>query len=182
MCREVIMNLNDYIAVIDNYPKKGISFKDITPLVKDPDAFAEACSQLAEFAKSVGANIIVGPEARGFIFGAPTAIMAHMGFVPVRKPNKLPREVITYTYQLEYGTDTLCMHRDAIKKGDKVVIIDDLVAVGGTINAVAHMVEELGGEVAGVGCVIALEGLSGIKELPEKYPFKALLTLTDEVK
>ena len=174
------MNLNDYIAVIDNYPKKGISFKDITPLVKDPDAFADACSQLAEFAKSVGANIIVGPEARGFIFGAPTAIMAHMGFVPVRKPNKLPREVITYTYQLEYGTDTLCMHRDAIKKGDKVVIIDDLLATGGTVKAAAELVEQLGGEVVGCAFLIELTDLPG-RAVLKKYKLCSLMQFKEEI-
>ena len=103
-----------------------------------------------------------------------------MGFVPVRKPHKLPREQVTYTYDLEYGQDTLCMHKDSLKKGDKVVIIDDLVAVGGTIDATAHMINELGAEVVGVGCVIALKGLPGIENLPKKYKFKALLELSDE--
>lgn len=174
------MNLNDHIAVINGYPKEGISFKDVTPLIANPEAFSYAVDQLVEFAKSVGANIIVGPEARGFIFGAPVAVKGGFGFVPVRKPHKLPREVIEYTYELEYGTDTLCMHADAIKKGDKVVIIDDLIALGGTIEATAKMIEQLGGTVAGVGCVIVLEGLPGIKNIPSKYPFKALLTLSDK--
>lgn len=174
------MNLNDYITVINGYPKEGISFKDITSLIANPEAFAYSVDELVAFAKSVGANIIAGPESRGFIFGAPVAVKGGFGFVPVRKPNKLPRETITYTYQLEYGTDTLCMHKDAINPGDKVVIIDDLVAVGGTINAVSHMVEELGGIVVGVGCVIALKGLPGIIDIPKKYPFRALLELSDE--
>lgn len=173
------MNLNDYIAVIPDYPKKGISFKDVTPLVRDKDAFNYAVNALAEFALNQGANVIVGPEARGFIFGAPVALKAGLGFVPVRKPNKLPREVISYSYQLEYGTDTLCMHKDAIKKGDKVVIIDDLIAVGGTIEACSKLVEELGGEVVGVGAIIALEGLPGIINIPKKYVTKTLLTLSD---
>lgn len=173
------MNLNDYVAVINGYPKPGISFKDVTPILQNKEAFKYAVSELAKFAKEVGANVVVGPEARGFLFGAPVALMADMGFVPVRKPNKLPREVVTCTYELEYGTDTLCMHKDAIKKGDKVVIIDDLVAVGGTINAVASLVEQLGGEVVGVGCVIALTGLPGIKEIPQKYNFLSLLELSD---
>lgn len=174
------MNLNDYIAVIKDYPKKGISFKDITPLIGNPEAFKQAVKELSDFAKEVKANIVVGPEARGFIFGAPVAIEAGIGFVPVRKPHKLPRETISYTYDLEYGTDTLCMHKDAIKPGDRVVIVDDLIAVGGTINAVCEMVKQLGGEVVGVGCVIALEGLPGIKTIPQKYPFKSLLVLSDE--
>lgn len=174
------MNLNDYIAVINGYPKEGISFKDVTPLLRDKDAFKYTVEELTKFAIKCGANVIVGPEARGFLFGAPVAFNANMGFVPVRKPHKLPREQVTYTYDLEYGQDTLCMHKDALKKGDKVVIIDDLVAVGGTIDATAHMINELGAEVVGVGCVIALKGLPGIENLPKKYKFKALLELSDE--
>ena len=174
------MNLNDYIAVINGYPKEGISFKDVTPLLKDKDAFKYTVEELTKFAIEWGANVIVGPEARGFLFGAPVAFNANMGFVPVRKPHKLPREQVTYTYDLEYGQDTLCMHKDSLKKGDKVVIIDDLVAVGGTIDATAHMINELGAEVVGVGCVIALKGLPGIENLPKKYKFKALLELSDE--
>lgn len=174
------MDLNKHIAVINGYPKPGISFKDVTPLIANPEAFNYAVDEFIKFAKEKGANIIVGPEARGFIFGAPVAVKGGYGFIPVRKPGKLPREVISYSYDLEYGSDTLCMHKDAIKKGDKVVIIDDLVAVGGTIDAAAHLIESLGGEVVGVACVIALEGLPGIKNIPEKYPFRALLTLSDK--
>ncbi len=175
-----VMDLNKYIAVINGYPKEGISFKDVTPLLQNPEAFNYAIDELVKFVKEVKADVVIGPEARGFIFGAPVAAKANIGFVPVRKPNKLPRETISYTYKLEYGNDTLCMHKDAIKKGARVVIIDDLVAIGGTINAVMHMVEELGGITCGVGCVIALDGLAGIKEIPNKCPFKALLTLSDE--
>lgn len=174
------MDLHQYIAVVNGYPKEGISFKDITPLIADPEAFAYAVAQLTDFAKSVRADIIVGPEARGFIFGAPVAVQGGFGFVPVRKPNKLPREVVSCTYELEYGTDTLCMHKDAIHPGDRVVIIDDLIAVGGTVHAAAEMVRSLGGIIAGVGCVIALEGLPGIRSIPAEYPFRALLTLSDK--
>lgn len=175
------MNLENYIAVINDYPKKGISFKDVTPILQNPNAFNYAVDELVKFTKDVGATVVVGPEARGFLFGAPVACKANIGFVPVRKPNKLPRKTISYSYELEYGTDTLCMHEDGLKKGDKVVIIDDLVAVGGTVNAVINMVNQLGAEVVGIGCVIALKGLPGISDLPKKYPFKALLELTDEV-
>ena len=174
------MDLNKYIAVINGYPKPGISFKDVTPLIADKDAFNYAVDELVKFAKEVNANVIVGPEARGFIFGAPVSVKGGYGFVPVRKPGKLPREVISYSYELEYGSDTLCMHKAAIKPGDRVLIIDDLVAVGGTISATCNLIEQLGGIVAGVGCIIALEGLPGIKNIPSKYPFKALLTLSDE--
>lgn len=174
------MNLNDYIAVINDYPKKGISFKDVTPLLQNPQAFNYVVEEFSKFAKEVNATVIAGPEARGFIFGSPVAVNSHISFVPVRKPHKLPRETVSYTYQLEYGEDTLCMHKDAIKPGDRVLIIDDLVAFGGTIDATCHLVESLGGVVCGVACVIALEGMKGIETLPAKYPFKALLTLSDK--
>ena len=175
------MNLNDYIKVVNHYPKQGISFKDITPILQHPEALRYVTEELTNFAKEVGANVVVGPEARGFLFGAPVAFNANMGFIPVRKPNKLPRETISYTYQLEYGTDTLCMHVDGIKKGDKVVIIDDLVALGGTLDAIIALVEQLGGEVVGIGCVVALTGLPGITKFRNKCAFKALLELSDEV-
>ena len=178
---EVCMDLNKYIAVIDNYPKKGISFKDITPLIHNPEAFSYAVKELSEFVKQQKANVVVGPEARGFIIGAPVAYEAKVSFVPVRKEGKLPRKVVKQTYQLEYGTDTITMHEDAIKKGDRVVIIDDLIALGGTINATAELVKQLGGEVVGVCSLITLTGLHGITELPKKYPFKTLLTLSDQV-
>ena len=174
------MDLNKHIAVINGYPKPGISFKDVTPLIANPEASNYVIDEFVKFANEVGANVIVGPEARGFIFGAPVAAKGNMSFIPVRKPGKLPRETVSYSYELEYGSDTLCMHKDAIKEGDKIVIIDDLVAVGGTIDAACHLVESLGGKVVGVACVIALEGLPGIKNIPAKYPFKALLELSDE--
>ena len=175
-----MLNLNNYIKVINGYPKEGISFKDVTPILQSPEAFEYVVNELAQFAKAQNANVIVGPEARGFLFGAPVALQAKMSFVPVRKPHKLPREVVSYTYDLEYGSDTLCMHKDGIKKGENVVIIDDLIALGGTVNAAIHLINELGGEVVGIGCVIALENLPGIEELPKKYPFKALLKLSDK--
>ena len=174
------MDLNKYIAVINGYPKPGISFKDVTPLIANPEAFNYVVDQFVEFARSVNANVVVGPEARGFIFGAPVACKGNFSFVPVRKPGKLPRETVSYSYELEYGVDTLCIHKDAIKEGDRVIIIDDLIAVGGTIDAASKLIESLGGVVAGVACVIALEGLPGIKNIPSKYPFKALLELSDE--
>ncbi len=175
------MNLNDYIKVVNNYPKKGISFKDITPILQNPEAFNYVIDELSKFVNEVNADVIVAPEARGFLFGTPVACKTNKSFIPVRKPNKLPRETISYTYQLEYGSDTLCMHLDAIKKGDKVVIIDDLVALGGTIDAIIALVEKLGGEVVGIGCVIALTGLPGITKFNDKCKFKSLLQLSDEV-
>lgn len=155
------MNLKKYVYDVPNYPKEGILFKDITPLLQSSEAFNYAVLQLAEFAKECNATIIMGPESRGFIFGCPVACKAKLGFVPIRKPGKLPREAIEENYDLEYGTNTLCIHSDAIKKGDKVVIIDDLLATGGTLDAAIKLVNRCGGEVVGIGCVIELKDLNG---------------------
>ncbi len=168
------MNLKDYIAIVEDFPVKGISFKDITPLMANGKAFKEVCMKIAGFAKSVGANVIVGPESRGFIFGCPVANELEIGFVPIRKPGKLPREEIKAEYSLEYGKNTLCMHKDAIKAGDKVLVVDDLLATGGTVNAAVSLVEQLGGEVVGCAFVIELTGLNGRKNL-EKYNVYSLI-------
>ena len=159
------MDFKDYLAIVEDFPKKGISFKDITPLLRDGNAFKCACDQLAEFAKSVNATVIVGPESRGFIFGCPVATQLNIGFVPIRKPGKLPREEVKIDYDLEYGSNTLCMHKDALKPGDKVVIIDDLLATGGTIGAAVQLINSLGAEVVGAGFVVELDGLKGREKL-----------------
>ena len=159
------MDLEKFIASIPDYPTKGILFRDVTPLVQDGEAFKYTCGKLAEYAKSKDADLIVGPESRGFLFGCPMATMLDIGFVPVRKPNKLPRETISQEYALEYGIDTLEMHKDAIKKGQKVIICDDLLATGGTVEASIKMVEKLGGEVVGCCFVIELDGLGGREKL-----------------
>ncbi|MBQ8292844.1 MAG: adenine phosphoribosyltransferase [Bacilli bacterium] len=155
------MNLKDYIADVLDFPVEGILFRDITPLLADGEAFNTVCELITSFAEEVDADVIAGPESRGFIFGCPVASNLSIGFVPIRKPNKLPREVVTQTYDLEYGTNTLCMHKDAIKPGQKVVIVDDLLATGGTLEAAVKLVESLGGVVAGIACVIELEDLKG---------------------
>lgn len=155
------MNLKDYIAIVEDFPIKGISFKDVTPLMQDGKAFNETIEKIASFAKEKGANVIVGPESRGFIFGCPVATKLNIGFVPIRKPGKLPREEIKAEYSLEYGMNTLCMHVDAIKPGDKVVIVDDLLATGGTVAAAVSLIEQLGGEVVGCAFVVELTGLKG---------------------
>ena len=174
------IDLKDYIASIPDYPTKGILFRDVTPLVDDGEAFKEAVRQLAEYAKSVGADLIAGPESRGFIFGCPTAYELGIGFVPVRKPGKLPRETISASYSLEYGTNELFMHKDAVKPGQRVVIIDDLLATGGTAKATAEMVKKLGGVVAGCAFVIELDGLPGRVTLEQEgYDVKALVHLSD---
>lgn len=168
------MNLKNFIADIKDFPEAGILFRDITPLLQNGEAFAYAIKQLSDFAKSVGADVIVGPEARGFIFGTPVANQLSIGFVPVRKPNKLPRETVSYEYALEYGTNVLHMHKDAIKPGQKVVIVDDLLATGGTTEAAIKIIEKLGGEVVGCAFLICLDALNGEKKL-EGYNVLSLL-------
>jgi adenine phosphoribosyltransferase len=168
------MNLKDYIASIPDFPQEGILFRDITPLMADGEAFHYACEELIDYAKKVGAQVVAGPESRGFIFGCPVAHEMKIGFVPVRKPNKLPRKTISYKYDLEYGSNELHMHADAIKPGQKVLIIDDLLATGGTVEATAKMIEELGGEVVGCAFLIELEGLGGREKL-DKYDVFTLM-------
>lgn len=168
------MNFNDYIATVEGFPKEGISFKDITPLLRDQEAFKAACKELASYAKELGATVVVGPESRGFIFGCPIAYELNVGFVPVRKPGKLPRETVSVNYDLEYGSNTLCMHADALKKGDKVVIVDDLLATGGTIEASIKLIESLGAEVVGALFLIELDDLCG-REKIKQIPIKTLL-------
>ena len=159
------MNLYDYIASIPDYPIKGVLFRDVTPLIQDGPAFKEVTNKLAKIAKDLKVDVIVGPESRGFIFGCPVATELNVGFVPARKPNKLPREVISYQYSLEYGTNSLEMNKDAIKPGQRVLVIDDLLATGGTINAVNKMVEQLGGEVVKTVFLMELAGLNGRSKL-----------------
>lgn len=155
------MDYKDYIASIQDFPSEGILFRDGTPLMADGEAFQSACDELCIYAKKVKADVIVGPESRGFIFGCPVAYRLGLGFVPVRKPGKLPRETVSATYDLEYGSNELHIHKDAIKEGQRVLIIDDLLATGGTVNATIKMVNELGGTVVGCGFLIELEGLKG---------------------
>ena len=159
------MNLKDYIKDVPNYPKEGILFKDITPLLLDKDAFNYVIDEIASFANSIGANVVLGPESRGFIFGCPVAYKNKIGFVPVRKPGKLPRKTIEESYDLEYGSNTLCIHEDAIKEGDKVIIIDDLLATGGTLEAAIKLVNKCKAEVVGIACVIELVDLKGREKL-----------------
>lgn len=168
------MDIQDYVAAIPDFPIEGVLFRDITPLMADGDAYHQACSELIDYAKKVGAEVVAGPESRGFIFGCPVAYELNIGFVPVRKPNKLPRETISYKYDLEYGSNELFMHADAIKKGQKVLIIDDLLATGGTVAATIKMVEMLGGEVVGCAFLIELSDLKG-REALEGYDVFTML-------
>ena len=168
------MNLYDYIASIPDYPIKGVLFRDVTPLIQDGPAFKEVTNKLAKIAKDLKVDVIVGPESRGFIFGCPVATELNVGFVPARKPNKLPREVISYQYSLEYGTNSLEMNKDASKPGQRVLVIDDLLATGGTINAVNKMVEQLGGIVVGDAFLIELVDLKGREALKGYEVFSIL--------
>ena len=173
------MDLTNYVASIQDFPIEGILFRDITPVMQDGDAFKYACDELIKYAKEIGAEVVVGPESRGFIFGCPVAYELNIGFVPVRKPNKLPRKTISYSYDLEYGSNTLEIHEDAIKPGQKVLIIDDLLATGGTTEAAIKLVEKLGGEIVGCAFLIELVDLKGREKL-SKYNIKALMQYEGE--
>jgi adenine phosphoribosyltransferase len=163
-----LVDLKDKIRVIDGFPKAGISFKDVTTILKDKKAFKCSVDKIAEHLKSKNIDIIVGPEARGFLFGAPIAYAIGAGFVPVRKVGKLPCETVKTTYDLEYGSDELEMHKDAISPGQRVALVDDLLATGGTMASVARLVEKLGGEIVSIDFVIELTDLGGRERL-EQY-------------
>ncbi|MBN8208425.1 adenine phosphoribosyltransferase [Bacillus sp. NTK071] len=169
------MNYKDYIAVVEDYPKEGIRFKDITPLMQNGEAYSAVVNDIADFAKDKDIDVIVGPEARGFIVGCPVAYILGIGFVPVRKEGKLPREVAKVDYGLEYGKDVLTIHKDAIKPGQRVLITDDLLATGGTINATIELVEQLGGIVVGLAFMIELSYLEGRKNL-DRHDIFTLMT------
>jgi adenine phosphoribosyltransferase len=168
------MNLEQFIADVPNFPKEGILFKDITPLMQDGEALRYTIEQIANFAKLHQVDVVVGPEARGFLFGTPVAAVLGKGFVPVRKPGKLPREVVTFEYDLEYGSNELCIHKDAIKPGQNVLIVDDLLATGGTVEAAIKLIEQLGGKVVGCAFLIELLELNGREKL-EGYEVLSLL-------
>ncbi|SDK27156.1 adenine phosphoribosyltransferase [Lacicoccus qingdaonensis] len=159
------MNLKDYVSEVPNWPKDGVSFKDITTIMDSGEAYKYATDQIVDFAREKEADVIVGPEARGFIIGCPVAYSMGIGFAPVRKDGKLPREVIKYEYDLEYGSNILTMHKDAIKPGQRVLITDDLLATGGTIVATIKLIEELGGIVVGIAFLIELKYLNGMEKL-----------------
>jgi adenine phosphoribosyltransferase len=168
------MEFKDKIRVIEDFPAEGISFKDITTLLQDGEAYREAINACMEKIEDISFDLIVAPEARGFLIGAPIAYSMGKGFVPVRKPGKLPAETLDYEYELEYGTDVLQMHQDGIKKGQKVLVTDDLLATGGTIVSVINMVEKLGGEVVGILFLMELEFLKG-RELLEGYRVESVV-------
>jgi adenine phosphoribosyltransferase len=159
------MDLTRYIKIVEDYPKPGISFKDITPLMNDGGAFKYATDQIVDYAREKQIDLVVGPEARGFIIGCPVAYSLGVGFAPVRKEGKLPRETVKVSYGLEYGKDVLTIHKDAIHPGQRILITDDLLATGGTIDATIQLVEGLGGVVAGIAFIIELSELEGRNKL-----------------
>ncbi|WP_281233640.1 adenine phosphoribosyltransferase [Flavobacterium gelatinilyticum] len=169
------MKIENYIRDIQDFPKQGILFKDITPLLNDVEARQECLSILVNSLKGQKIDKVVGAESRGFFFGMLLAQELKAGFVPVRKPKKLPFETISASYELEYGTDILEMHRDAIQKGDRVLIHDDVLATGGTAKAVCDLVEELGGEIVQCNFLMELAFLNGREKIKE-YPFFAALS------
>ncbi len=159
------MMLNNYIRDIQDFPKKGIVFKDITPLLQDKAAFAKAVSELLKLVDNKQIDTVVGIEARGYFFGAVLAEKLGAGFVPIRKPGKLPFDIASQSYALEYGSDTLEMHRDSIKPGDRVLLHDDVLATGGTAQAAVSLIESLGGEVVQCNFLMELKFLNGRQKL-----------------
>lgn len=159
------MDYKQYITIVEDWPKEGVQFKDITTLMDNGPAYKAAVDEIVEYAKNKEIDIVVGPEARGFIVGCPVSYALEIGFAPVRKEGKLPREVIKVDYGLEYGNNVLTLHKDAIKPGQRVLITDDLLATGGTIDATIQLVEELGGIVVGCAFLIELTYLNGRDKL-----------------
>ena len=157
-----------------DFPIKGIEFIDINALLIDKEIYNEIIEKFCKEIQNKNIDYIISPEARGFLFGCPVANKLNIGFIPVRKPNKLPRETIAVSYDLEYGSNTLCIHKDSVKPGQKVVIIDDLLATGGTVEATVKLIEQLGGIVVGCAFLIELEELKGRDKLPN-IPVKTLL-------
>ncbi len=166
--------LEEYVRSIPDFPKEGIIFRDITTVLQDADGFHLAVDEMKNLLEGVDFDVVVGAESRGFIFGAPIAYELRKPLVLVRKAGKLPCDTISREYSLEYGTATLEMHSDSIKKGQKAVIIDDLVATGGTIECTAKLIEDLGGEVAKIICLMELKGLKG-RELLKKYDLSSVI-------
>jgi adenine phosphoribosyltransferase len=171
----MMLDLRDRIRDVPDFPTKGIVFKDLMPLIADPEYFAETIERLADWARPRRPDLVLGAEARGFIFGAALAYALRAGFIAARKPGKLPRETVEATYALEYGTDSLQMHRDAVAEGARVLVLDDVLATGGTARAKVELVESLGGVVVGVLFVIELTFLSGRERL-DGYDLHALVS------
>ena len=170
----MMKRLEDYVISIPDFPEPGIIFRDITSILQDGDGLALAVDSLRAMVKDQDFDLVVGPESRGFIFGVPVSYAEHKGFVPVRKKGKLPCETVSIQYELEYGTAEIEIHKDAIKPGQKVVIIDDLIATGGTTKAMTDLVEKLGGQVVKICFVMELAGLKG-RDLLKDYAVESAI-------
>lgn len=168
------MDLKKFIEDIPDFPEPGVVFRDVTPLLANKEAYQESIRLICDFVKDKKIDLIVGPEARGFLFGCPVALALNCGFVPVRKPGKLPREVVSQSYDLEYGSNEIQMHSDSIQPGQNVLIVDDLLATGGTVEAAITLIEKMGGNVVGAAFLIELEALKG-RELLKKYDVYSVL-------
>jgi adenine phosphoribosyltransferase len=168
------MDLARYIRAVPDFPKPGILFRDITPLLGNPQALRAAIGRMAEHYRGAKVDVVAAAEARGFIFAAPLALELNVGFVPVRKPGKLPFDTHAFHYELEYGTDTLEMHRDGIAPGQNVLLVDDLLATGGTVEACCRLVEKSGAKVVGCVFLIELAGLGGAKRLAPYKPYSLI--------
>lgn len=158
--------LEDYVVSIPDFPEPGIIFRDVTSILQDAEGLVLAIDSIRDMLKGVEYDVVVGPESRGFIFGMPVAYAEHKAFIPVRKKGKLPRETVSMEYDLEYGSAVIEMHKDSIKPGQKVVVIDDLMATGGTMEAIIKLIEQLGGEVVKICFVMELAGLNGRAKIP----------------
>ena len=169
------INLTDYIRDIPDFPKPGIVFKDITPLLQSPGALAMAVEQMANPYRGMGVQQVVGAESRGFIFGTAVAQALSAGFIPIRKPNKLPFDTRSITYELEYGTDSLEIHTDAVTPGERLLMVDDLLATGGTMKACCDMVDQLGGDIIGITVLIELTFLTGREKLKSHGDIHAII-------
>ena len=167
--------LEEYVVSIPDYPEKGIIFRDVTSILEDPEGLQLSIRELQDKLEGMDFNIVIGPESRGFIFGVPVAYAKHKGFIPIRKKGKLPCETISEEYDLEYGSAVIEMHKDAIQPGQKVVIVDDLIATGGTTEAMIKLVERLGGQVVKICFVMELAGLKGRERL-KGYDVDAVIT------
>jgi adenine phosphoribosyltransferase len=178
-CKGVIMDLEKLIRDVPNFPIEGIVFKDITTLLKDKNGFEETFAQLYNISKNKGITKVIGIESRGFIFGGALAAKLGVGFVPIRKPGKLPAEKISETYELEYGTDTIEIHKDAISENDRVLIHDDLLATGGTMEAACNLVEKMGASIEQISFIIELDFLKG-RDKFSKYDVKSLIHYSGE--
>lgn len=168
------MKIKDHLITIKDFPKEGVDFADLTSLTLKGDVYKYCIDEIVNFAKELDVNVVLGPESRGFVTGCPVAYALECGFIPVRKAGKLPRKVISQEYNSEYETTILEMHKDDIKPGDKILIVDDVLATGGTIEAITKMIQKLGGEIVGMAFILEVESLKGRDKISDDIKIKIL--------